>query len=87
MCGKTRDPVDKEKRTVVIKDGNAAGKHILIIDGAGQDMPRRKTTPADRCSNSPPSHQAPAEVFLCHHAAASLPGSSHRSNLLAAAQT
>jgi phosphoribosylpyrophosphate synthetase len=31
-CGKKRDRNDPSKRTVVIKDGDAYGKHVVIVD-------------------------------------------------------
>jgi len=31
-CGKTRDPLDPAKRTVIIQDGDATGKNIVIVD-------------------------------------------------------
>ena len=32
VCGKTRDVNDPKKRTVVIKDGDCRGKHVIIVD-------------------------------------------------------
>eukprot|EP00658_Telonema_sp_P-2_P043741 TRINITY_DN31632_c0_g1_i1.p1 TRINITY_DN31632_c0_g1~~TRINITY_DN31632_c0_g1_i1.p1 ORF type:complete len:360 (-),score=94.23 TRINITY_DN31632_c0_g1_i1:84-1163(-) len=32
VCGKKRDPNDPTRRTITLKDGNPAGKRILIVD-------------------------------------------------------
>jgi len=32
VCGKKRDPYDPSKRTVVIKDGEAKGRNVVIVD-------------------------------------------------------